>query len=241
MDILPAIDLLGGQCVRLIQGRFDHIISYKCDPVEVARRFLDQGAEWLHVVDLEGARSGTPTGLQALRDIVAAGAKVEFGGGIRDENAVRAALAAGARRVIVGTRALEDWHWFKTTVHMPEFAGRLSLGVDAKLGKLVTHAWTRETKRTAIELAEEVSYWPLATVCYTDVGRDGMLLGPNIEAIRAFGAVSEIPVIAAGGVTDSDDVRRLACMGLAGVVIGRAFYEGTLDLKTALNIAKTGG
>lgn len=240
MDILPAIDLLGGRCVRLIQGRFDHMISYQRDPVEVARGFLEQGAAWLHVVDLEGARSGTFTSLDALRAIVACGAKIEFGGGIRDEAAIRVALDAGAQRVIVGTRALEDWQWFKTIVHNPEFAQRLSLGVDAKLGKLVTHGWTHETKRTAIELAEEVANWPLATICYTDVGRDGMLLGPNVEAIRAFNAVSDIPVVAAGGVTDLDDVLRLARLDLAGVVIGRAFYENTLDLKAALEIAKTG-
>ena len=238
MDILPAIDLLGGRCVRLIQGRFDHLISYERDPVEVARGFLEQGACWLHVVDLEGARSGTPANLDALRAIVALGAQVEFGGGLRDETAVRAALDAGVRRVIVGTRALEDWPWFKELVHRSEFDRRISLGVDAKLGKLLTHGWTRETRRTAIELAEEVANWPLATICYTDVGRDGMLLGPNFDAIRAFSAISNVPVVAAGGVTDLEDVRRLTQLRLSGVVIGRAIYEGTLALASALDLVR---
>ena len=235
MEILPAIDLLRGKCVRLVQGRYDRVIEYERDPVEMADDFRQAGASWLHVVDLQGARSGEIVNLDALRRIAATGARVEFGGGVRDEAAIRAALEAGAQRVIIGTRALEDWEWFKSAVHQPQFADRLSLGLDARLGKVAIHGWTKDTKQSAIELAERVSDWPLATICYTDIGRDGMLLGPNIEAIRALSGTSRVPVVAAGGVTDLDDVRHLAELKLAGIVIGRAFYENTIDLKQALD------
>lgn len=235
MDILPAIDLLDGKCVRLVQGRYDRLIEYESDPVEVAARFRDAGATWLHVVDLDGARTGKIRNLDTLRRVIEkTGARVEFGGGVRDEAAIDAALDAGAQRVIVGTRALEDRNWFKDVVHRPQHAGKLVLGLDARQGKLAVHGWTRETEHTAIEVAEEVCDWPLAAIIYTDIGRDGLLLGPNIDAIRSLASVSRVPVIASGGVTDIEDVRRLAEMKLMGVVIGRAIYENTLDLKDAL-------
>jgi phosphoribosylformimino-5-aminoimidazole carboxamide ribotide isomerase len=238
MEILPAIDLLGGKCVRLVQGHYDRVLEYERDPVECANCFRSAGAGWLHVIDLEGVRSGRIVNLDALQRIVATGARVEFGGGVRDEAAIQTALDAGAARVIIGTRALEDWQWFRSVVHDARFANRLSLGLDARLGKLATHGWTKDTERTAIELAEEVATWPLATICYTDIGRDGMLLGPNVEAIRALSSVSAVPVVASGGVTDLDDVRRLARLNLEGVVIGRALYERALDLKDVLAAAR---
>ena len=240
MEILPAIDLLADKCVRLVQGRFDRVIEYERDPVEVANSFLEAGAGWLHVVDLQGARCGNLMNLDALRRVTATGARVEFGGGVRSTEAIQAALDAGAERVIIGTRALEDWAWFKSVTHRPEFLNKLSLGLDARLGKLAIHGWTKDTERTAIELAEEVAHWPLATICYTDIGRDGMLLGPNIDATRTLGSVSVVPVVAAGGVTDLEDVRRLAQLNLEGVAIGRAIYEEALDLKDALAIARRG-
>ncbi len=240
MEILPAIDLLGGQCVRLVQGRYDRVIHYERDPVEVALQFQQAGASWLHVIDLEGARDGELANLPALRRIAATGMQIEFGGGVRDEEAIRAALDCGASRVIVGTRALEDWNWFRAVVHRPEFMSRLSLGLDARLGKLAVRGWTLEIRRSAIEVAEAVGEWPLATIIYTDIGRDGMLLGPNIEAIRALASLSTIPVVASGGITDLEDVRRLAQLDLCGAVIGRAIYEGTIDLATAIRTARRG-
>jgi len=237
MDVLPAIDLLGGKCVRLVQGRYDRVIEYERDPVEVANRFRDAGARWLHVVDLEGARSGRIVNLDALQQISATGVHVEFGGGVRDENAIRAALDAGVERVIIGTRALEDWEWFESVVHQPQLLNQLSLGLDARLGQLATHGWTKITQQSAVGVAETVADWPLATICYTDIARDGMLLGPNIEAIRDLAAASAVPVVAAGGVTSLDDVRQLAEIQLEAVVIGRAIYEGGIDLKDALEVA----
>ena len=235
MEILPAIDLLGGRCVRLMQGRYDRVIPYESDPLDVARQFRSAGATWLHVIDLDGARNGTIENLAILRQIVAqTGARVQFGGGVRDEAAVRAALEAGAERVIVGTRALEDWAWFEGVVHRPEYAQRIALGLDARLGRLAVQGWTRETGQTAVDVAQASDDWPLAAIVYTDIGRDGLLLGPNLRAIQKMAAAARHPVIAAGGVSDLEDVRRLAEMKLSGVVIGRAIYEHTLDLKDAL-------
>jgi phosphoribosylformimino-5-aminoimidazole carboxamide ribotide isomerase len=235
MEILPAIDLLGGKCVRLIQGRYDRVIQYERDPLDVAREFRAAGATWLHVVDLAGARDGRIENLATLRQIVAqTGARVQFGGGVRDEAAIQAVLDASAERVIVGTRVLQDWAWFQTVVHKPEYAGRIALGLDARLGKLAVHGWTRDTEQSAAEVARATAGWPLATIVYTDIGRDGLLLGPNLRAIAALAAAAPVPVIASGGVSDLEDVRRLAQMNLAGIVIGRAIYEHAIDLREAL-------
>lgn len=237
MDVIPAIDLLNGKCVRLVQGRYDRVIQYERDPVEVAQRFREAGANCLHVVDLDGARTGRVANLVALRDIAQTGAKIEFGGGIRDDTAVQAALEAGAARVIVGTRALEDWEWFRKLVHTPQYMDRVVLGLDAKLGKVSIRGWQEDTHRSVLDVARGVSNWPISGICYTDIGRDGMLLGPNIESIRAVADATSAPVVACGGVTDLEDVRRLAQLNLAGIVIGRAIYEESIDLGEAIRIA----
>jgi phosphoribosylformimino-5-aminoimidazole carboxamide ribotide isomerase len=239
MDILPAIDLLDGKCVRLLQGRYDRIIQYSEDPLSVASGFRAAGAEWLHVIDLDGARAGELSNVRQLRRIIdETSARVQFGGGIRDEAAIDAALDAGAERVIIGTRALEDWDWFRSTVHSERYAGKISLGLDARQGKLAVDGWTRDTERRSVDVAESVADWPLAGIVYTDIGRDGLLLGPNFEAIRTLVSFSDVPVTASGGVTDLDDVRRLASTDLAGIVIGRAIYEKTIELQTAIEIAR---
>lgn len=239
MEVLPAIDLLDGKCVRMVQGRYDRVIDYESDPLDVAGDFVAAGAAWLHVIDLDGARDGRVANLDVLRQIVKqSGAQVEFGGGVRDEATIQAALETGAQRVIVGTRALEDWEWFRDIVHRRDYVNRIALGLDARLGKLATRGWTRETHRTAVTVAAAVADWPLAAIVYTDIARDGLLLGPNIEAIRLMASQSTVPVVASGGVTDLDDVRRLAELPLAGVVIGRALYEKTIDLRDALRVAR---
>jgi phosphoribosylformimino-5-aminoimidazole carboxamide ribotide isomerase len=238
MQILPAIDLLGGRCVRLIQGRYDRVIHYESDPLTVARQFRQAGATWLHVIDLDGARNGRIENLATLRRIVAeTGVRVQFGGGVRDEAAIQAALQVGAQRVIVGTRALEDWDWFKSVVHKPEHANRIALGLDARLGKLAVRGWTCDTEQTALDVARTAAGWPLATIVYTDIAHDGLLLGPNLKAIEALAAAAAVPVTASGGVSDLDDLRRLAQMNLLGVVIGRAIYENAIDLAEALAVA----
>lgn len=241
MEILPAIDLLAGKCVRLIQGRYDRVINYEGDPLDTAARFCDAGATWLHIIDLDGARNGKIENLATLHKIVnRTGAKIQFGGGVRDEAAIQSALDAGAERVIVGTRALADWKWFDQAVHDRFSENRIALGLAARLGKLAVDAWTRETEQTALAVARAATDWPLATVVYTDIGRDGLLLGPNMRAIEALAAVSTVPITAAGGVSDLEDVRHLAKINLAGVVIGRAIYEGAIDLEAALAAARSG-
>jgi phosphoribosylformimino-5-aminoimidazole carboxamide ribotide isomerase len=241
MEILPAIDLLAGKCVRLMQGRYDRVIDYESDPLEVARQFYAAGATWLHVVDLDGARDGKIKNLITLRRIVEqTGARVQFGGGVRDEAGIEAALAAGAERVIVGTRALQDWHWFEEIVRQPEHAGRIALGLDARLGKLAVRGWTQSTEQSALDVAKAATGWPLSAIVYTDIGRDGLLLGPNLRAIAAMAAAATVPVIASGGVSDLEDVQQLAKMRLAGVVIGRAIYERAIDLREALRVAGGG-
>jgi len=238
MDVLPAIDLLEGRCVRLVQGRYDRVIDYQDDPVAVAGRFHAAGATWVHVIDLDGARQGRVENLDALRRITETGLKVQFGGGVRDEQGITAALEAGAERVIIGTRALEDWAWFRAIVHRADWAGRVALGLDAKLGRLSVQGWTKDTPRTAVAVAEATAGWPLATIVYTDIARDGLMLGPHLEAIRVLATASPVPVIYSGGVTDLDDVRRLAELNLIGVVIGRAIYEKAIALPDALAIAR---
>lgn len=240
MEILPAIDLLGGRCVRLLQGRYDRVIDYEADPVTVAEGFRADGAEWLHVVDLDGARSGRIENLDAVRQIgQQTGLKIQFGGGIRDEVSIQQALDVGAQRVIVGTRALEDWEWFHDLVHGPTYADRLALGLDARLGKLAVRGWTQETERLATDVVRAVRGWPLAAIVYTDIGRDGLLLGPNVHAIEMVQQVAATKVIAAGGVSDLEDVRRLQNAGVGGIVIGRAIYENLLQLRDAI-VAATG-
>jgi phosphoribosylformimino-5-aminoimidazole carboxamide ribotide isomerase len=234
MDILPAIDLLNGRCVRLIQGRYDRVIEYDDDPATVAKRFVDAGATWTHVIDLDGARHGKVSNLKALESIVATGLTVQFGGGIRDEQCVANALSHGASRVIIGTRALEDQEWFKTLVHRPESANRIALGLDARLGRLAIRGWTTETQQSAVAVAETCSGWPLSSIVYTDIARDGMMLGPNLDATRALTQSTEIPIIYSGGITDLEDVRQLAEIKLAGIVIGRALYEGMIELRDAI-------
>lgn len=239
MEIIPAIDLLENDCVRLVQGRYDRLIHYRRDPVEVAGEFQRAGATWLHVVDLEGARDGRIANLKALARLAALGLRIEFGGGVRDADSIRAALEAGAARVIVGTRALEDREWFRSVAYAPEFAGRLALGLDARLGKLAVRGWTQELAGpTAVEEAERLAGWPIAALVYTDISRDGLLLGPNVESVRALASVSPVPVIASGGVSELADVRRLRRIRLAGVVIGRALYEGAIDLREAIKAAR---
>ena len=162
---------------------------------------------------------------------------MQVGGGVRDDAAVDALLEAGASRVVIGTRALEDWPWFEQLVKAPHHAGRIVLGLDAREGHLAVEGWSTQTRHSALEVAERVSDWPLAAIVYTDISRDGMLLGPNLDAIRALVEVSNVPVIASGGVTDRDDVVRLAALELEGIIIGRALYAGTINLPDALAAA----
>jgi phosphoribosylformimino-5-aminoimidazole carboxamide ribotide isomerase len=235
--ILPAIDLRGGRCVRLRQGDYAQETVFGDDPAAMARRWVDQGATYLHLVDLDGARQGHPVYGDSVRRIVrAAGVPCQLGGGLRSEGHLAEALAWGVGRVVIGTRALQDPGWCERVCR--RFPGRVALGIDARAGRVATEGWLQVSDRPALDLARQCAAWPVAALIYTDIGRDGMLQGPNVEATAELAAAVPVPVIASGGVTTLDDVARLARCGLAGCVVGRALYEGRLDLAAAIAVAR---
>ncbi len=234
MDVLPAIDLRSGQVVRLTRGDYDQQQVYSTDPVAVAQQFVAAGATWIHMVDLDAARSGTPTNTASVRAVVqGADARVEIGGGARNDATVDAYLELGVDRVVIGSAALKDWAWFERLIARPELAGKIALGLDAREGKLAIHGWTQQVQATAVELAGRVKGWPLAAIIYTDISRDGMLSGVNIDATARLIEATDVGVIASGGVRDIDDVRNCRKIGCAGVIIGKAYYEGQIDLAQA--------
>jgi phosphoribosylformimino-5-aminoimidazole carboxamide ribotide isomerase len=231
--ILPAIDLRGGKCVRLRQGDYAQETVFGDDPLRVAQRWVDEGARWLHVVDLDGAKAGRPVNVDSIRRIVQeCGVPCQLGGGLRSEEDIAAAMAWGVERVVIGTRALKTPAWFRAVCQ--RWPGRVVLGIDAKNGKVATEGWLEASAVPALELALECAAWPLAAIVYTDIGRDGMLEGADIQATAALADAVPVPVIASGGVTTLDDIRQLAACGVAGCIVGRALYEGRLDLKEAL-------
>jgi len=238
-DVIPAIDLKEGQCVRLKQGRMDDATVYDADPVAQAKRWAAYGARWLHVVDLDGAFAGVPKNLPAIIAILSAvDMKVEVGGGIRDMERVRAYLNAGVGRVILGSAAVR--HPDLVTEAAAEFPGRIVVGIDASNGKVAVQGWAEVTDVDATELAADMAGRGAAAIIYTDIGRDGMQTGTNVEATRKVAQAAGIPVIASGGVSTLEHVRELLAVqsdGVSGVVTGRAIYEGTLDLAAALKLA----
>jgi phosphoribosylformimino-5-aminoimidazole carboxamide ribotide isomerase len=234
--ILPAIDLRGGQCVRLRQGHFDEETIFSSDPVAVARRWAGEGARCLHIVDLDGARDGRPLNGPSVRSIVEeAGLPCQLGGGLREDAHIAEALACGVDRVVLGTRALDDPGWFETVCR--RYPERITLAIDARQGKVAANGWARITERPALDLARRCAGLPLAAIIYTDIGRDGMLAGPNLAALSDIAAAVALPIIASGGVTTLDDVRHLARLGLGGCIIGRALYEGRLKLPEVIEAA----
>jgi len=239
IDIIPAIDLIGGRCVRLIQGRYDRQITYKDHPAEQAAEFADVGARRLHVVDLEGAKAGRPVNTAAIAAIIGLGRlKVEVGGGLRDESSIAELLDMGVDRVIIGTRAVQDFDWFSEMTK--QFPGRIVLGIDARGANVATHGWLQDSPLTVLEFAARADPLPLAAIIYTDISKDGMLCGPNIERTAELAAAVKAPVVASGGVHTIDDIRRLLDTSVAAAIAGRSLYEGTLDLAEALAVAQGG-
>jgi len=239
MEIFPAIDIREGKVVRLIQGDYDQQIDYAADPIETAKSYADAGANWLHIVDLDGAKNGTAYNTNVVsRLLKATNLQVQVGGGVRTQRTIKKLLDAGASRVIIGTKSLEDWDWFRCMVYDREFKEKIVLGMDARNGMLATRGWTQQTSVSAVKLAEKISDWPLAAIVYTDIACDGMLSGPNLEQVEVVANSTAIPVIASGGVASIEDVKNLCRLSLAGIIIGRALYEGRLDLAEAIKIVR---
>jgi phosphoribosylformimino-5-aminoimidazole carboxamide ribotide isomerase len=242
IELIPAIDLRNGQVVRLQRGDYAKQTVYDLDPVDLAKSFEDQGCTWMHVVDLDGAKEGRPINLASIEKIVrSTSLKVEVGGGIRTEELMEYVLAIGAQRVIMGTRALGEMDWFKTMAHDARFRDRLVLGIDAKDGFVSTHGWThvKNDSPKAIDIAKSVDSWPLAAIIYTDIARDGMLKGPNLkQTMQLTKAMKNVPIIHSGGVKSLADITALKKLPIAGIIVGRAIYEGTLNVGEAVQELK---
>ena len=235
LEIVPSIDLRNGSVVRLKQGDYARQVNYDVDPVATARSFRDAGARWMHIVDLDGAKEGRPVQTALISKIIAAcGLAVEAGGGIRSTDDVRVLLDAGASRVVIGTKAIEDWSWFESLAHDPSFANKLVLALDAKEGVVATRGWTHASGKAAVDIAKQISDWPVAAILYTDVAKDGMLQGPNLVHTRLLAEAGKVPVIASGGVGNIEHIKQLRGLPVWGVIVGRSLYEGTLDLREAI-------
>jgi len=236
MLILPAIDLKDGRCVRLLRGEASRETVFSHDPLDVALRWRDEGAEYLHVVDLDGAFEGEPRHFGTVAQIAReSGLPVQVGGGIRTRDTVQRYLNAGVDRVVIGTRALESPEWLARLAS--EFPGRIAAGVDAREGRVAVRGWVETSEVTAMALARRLRGLPLGAIIYTDVNRDGSLEGPAVEATRALAEATDVPVIASGGVGTLEHVRELTRLPIAGIIIGRALYSGTISLREAIEVA----
>ncbi len=236
MQIWPAIDLRGGKCVRLKQGDYQQETVFGDDPAEMAQRFVDAGARLLHLVDLDGARDGASVNRQAVRDILrAVQIPCELGGGIRDEATIQSLLDLGLHRLVIGTKALKEPEWLRAMT--AKFPGRLAVGIDAKDGRVATDGWLEVSSVQATDLVKTLDPLALAAVIYTDIAKDGMMAGPNFSAMADMKRSSRHAVVASGGVTTADDVKKLMELGLDGCIIGRTLYEGQLTIPEALAAA----
>jgi phosphoribosylformimino-5-aminoimidazole carboxamide ribotide isomerase len=241
MIIYPAIDIKGGRCVRLTQGRADQETVYAENPADVAAQFQAAGSAWVHVVDLDGAFAGEPQNLAVVQGIAALGMKVQLGGGLRTRAAVERALGLGVSRVVIGTRAAESEAFVGELVQA--FGEKVAVGIDAKNGQVAVKGWVAAAGMSALTLAQRMDALGVRTLIHTDIGTDGMLTGPNFPAQEAMLGAGKFRVIASGGVSRREDVIELAKLAqrqprLDGVIVGKALYEGRVELRDLLQIAK---
>ncbi len=238
MLVIPAIDLKDGQCVRLTQGNMHQATVYSNNPAEMARKWQDQGAQLLHVVDLNGAFEGAPknlTQVEAIANVVSI--PIQVGGGIRSLDTVRMYLGVGAKRVVMGTTALTNRQLVEEILEV--FPERVVVAIDAKNGLVATDGWKTVTGVTAREAIISLAGLALAAVIYTDIAKDGMMAGPNIMSLKLIVDASPVPVIASGGITNLDDIKAIKALGpkVEGVILGKALYEGKIDLRQAIDAA----
>ena len=242
MYLFPAIDLRGGKVVRLAQGDYDRQTTYGDDPLGVARSYEAAGCTWLHLVDLDGARSGEMRHLDQITTICRqTNLKLEVGGGVRSEEVIDRLLNAGVFRVVVGTKALREWEWFEALVAKTAYADRVVLGLDARDGMVAVDGWEKSTGQSAFELAQRVSDWPLAAIVYTDIATDGMLTGPNVPALRKMAESTRVPVVASGGVGTLEDLRAIRELPVQGAIVGKALYDGRFTVHEAVRVLERGG
>ncbi|MBN2453553.1 MAG: 1-(5-phosphoribosyl)-5-[(5-phosphoribosylamino)methylideneamino]imidazole-4-carboxamide isomerase [Candidatus Omnitrophica bacterium] len=237
MIAIPAIDIRGGKVVRLSQGEYSRQTIYAGSPLETAKKWASFGVEMIHIVDLDGALEGGTRNLDIIGEIARSiKPKIELGGGLRSEASIEKAIAAGIDRVVIGTKALNG-EFLDSMVK--KFGERIVAGIDARSGVVCTKGWVEKTKLTAIELARRIADAGVRTINYTDITRDGMLEGPNIDSLKGLLAATKLDVVAAGGVSNTEDLIKLKALenkGLKGVIIGKALYEGRLDLGEAIEI-----
>ena len=243
MIIYPAIDIKGGRCVRLTQGRADQETVYADNPAGVAAIFKAAGSAWVHVVDLDGAFSGEPQNLAAVKAIADLGLKVQLGGGLRTRSVVERALGLGVNRVVIGTRAAED-EWFVGEL-VQAFGEKIAVGIDAKNGRVAVKGWVDTTGTGVLDLAKRMAALGVVTLIYTDIGTDGMLTGPNLAAQEAMLTAVNVRVIASGGVSRREDIVQLTelarrWVNLDGVIVGKALYEKRVDLPDLLSLVRAG-
>ena len=242
MELIPAIDLKDGKCVRLRQGRMEDSTVFSENPVEMADRWVAEGATRLHLIDLDGAFAGSPKNHQVIRAICSAypDLPIQVGGGIRDEATVESYLNDGVRYTIIGTKAVNEPHFINDLCL--EFPGHIIVGLDAKDGKVAIDGWSKLSHHDVIDMARHFENDGVAAIIYTDISKDGMMKGVNVDSTVKLAQSVRIPVIASGGVTNIDDIKNLCEVqdeGISGVIIGRALYEGTLDLAEAERLAAT--
>ena len=240
MLIIPAIDLKDGKCVRLRQGRMEDETIFSDDPVAIAGQWVEQGARRLHIVDLNGAFAGEPVNASVVHEIAEAfpDLPIQIGGGIRDEDTIQTYLNAGVQYVIVGTKAVSAPH-FVNDICL-EFPGHIIVGLDAKDGKVAIDGWSKLSKHDVVDMAKHFESDGVAAIVYTDIGRDGMMTGVNIESTVKLAQAVNIPIIASGGITNIEDIKALCAVqdeGISGAITGRAIYEGTLDFAEAQKLS----
>jgi phosphoribosylformimino-5-aminoimidazole carboxamide ribotide isomerase len=233
MILIPAIDLLNNQCVRLTQGDFDQVTVYSNSPEEVALMFQQIGAKQLHIVDLDGARSGDPINLISIEKIIKrVSIPIQVGGGIRSLERAKMLLDLGVSRIIIGTAAIENLNLLETLVKL--YKDRIIVSIDAEQGVVKTRGWKISTGIKSIDLVKTLESIGVTSIVYTDIAKDGMLEGPNFEIYETLKKQSQIGIIASGGITTYDDLKRLSAIKLEGAIVGKAYYEGKIDLKEAI-------
>ena len=234
MIILPAVDLLGGKCVRLLKGDYNKVTVYNDDPLEQAWQFKEAGAEWIHVVDLDAAKSGVPTNHEIIRKIAeSTGLKVDTGGGIRNMDTLRRWIEDyGVSRCVLGPAAVKDRSFTEKAIEMYE--EKIAIGIDAKDGEVAVDGWTAGSGIDAVEFGQIMKSIGAKTVVFTDIARDGMLTGPAVESTKLMVEKTGLDVIASGGIGSDEDIMNIRTSGCAGVIVGKAIYEGKVDLKACL-------